>query len=131
MVCESWNEKLDTYLDGELPEAETRSFDAHVRACHSCSADALTRVQLKRTIQVAGRRFTPSAEFRRRVRQSIASKPQRSFGLGWMFAAAVAIILAVGALTSTYVGTRADRGQVFSEIADLHVATLLVRRRWM
>src|SRR5579863_5289374 len=124
MVCESWNEKLDTYLDGELPEAETRSFDAHVRACHSCSADALTRVQLKRTIQMAGRRFTPSAEFRRRVRQSIAPKPQRSFGLGWMFAAAVAIILAVGALTSTYVGTRADRGQVFSEIADLHVATL-------
>ena len=72
MVCESWNEKLDTYLDGELGEAETRSFDAHVRACHSCSVDALTRVQLKRTIQVVGRRFTPSAEFRRRVRQSIA-----------------------------------------------------------
>jgi len=124
MVCESWNEKLDTYLDGELGEAETRSFDAHVRACHSCSADALTRVQLKRTIQVAGRRFTPSAEFRRRVRQSIAPKPQRSFGLGWMFAAAVAVILSVGALTLTYVGTRANRGQVFSEIADLHVATL-------
>src|SRR5271155_4177409 len=124
MVCESWNEKLDTSLDGELPEAETRSFDAHVRACHSCSADALTRVQLKRTIQVAGRRFTPSAEFRRRVRQSIAPKPQRSFGLGWMFAAAVAVILAVGALTSAYLGTRADSGQVFSEIADLHVATL-------
>jgi len=124
MVCESWNEKLDTYLDGELPEGETRSFDAHVRACHSCSADALARVQLKRTIQVSGRRFTPSAEFRRRVRQSIAPKPRRSFGLEWMFAAAVAVILAVGALTSTYVGTRADRGQVFSEIADLHVATL-------
>src|SRR5580692_6280209 len=124
MVCESWNEKLDTYLDGELGEAETRSFDAHVRACHSCSVDALTRVQIKRTIQVAGRRFAPSAEFRSRVLQSIAPKPQRSFGLGWMFAAAVAVILVVGALTSTYVGTRSDRGQVFSEIADLHVATL-------
>ncbi len=124
MVCESWKEKLDTYLDGELPEAETRTFDAHVRSCHSCSADALTRVQMKRTIQVAGRRFTPSAEFRRRVQQSIAPKPQRSLGLGWMFAAAAAVILVVGAVTSTYVGTRSDRGQVFSEIADLHVATL-------
>src|SRR5579863_7490072 len=124
MVCESWNEKLDTYLDGELPEAETRSFDAHVRACHSCSADALTRVQLKRTIQVAGRRFTPSAEFRRRVQQSIAPKPQRGLGLGWMLAAGAAVILVVGAVTSTYVGTRSGRGQVFSEIADLHVATL-------
>ena len=30
----------------------------------------------------------------------------------------------VGSLTSTYVGTRSGRDQVFSEIADLHVATL-------
>jgi anti-sigma factor RsiW len=124
MVCESWKAKLDTYLDGELPEPETRTFDAHVRSCPSCSADALTRVQMKRTIQVTGRRFTPSAEFRRRVQQRIAPKPQRSLGLGWMFFAAAALILVVGAVTSTYVGTRSGRGQVFSEIADLHVATL-------
>ena len=124
MVCESGNAKLDMYLDGELPEAETRSFDGHVRSCQSCSADALTRIQMKRTIQVAGRRFTPSAEFRRRVQQGIASKPRRSPVLGWMFALAAAVILAVGALTSAYVGTRSDRGQVFSEIADLHVVTL-------
>jgi anti-sigma factor RsiW len=124
MVCESWKENLDTYLDGELPEAETRSFDAHVRGCHSCSADALSRVQMKRTIQVAGRRFTPSAEFRRRMQQRIAPTPQRSLGLGWMLAAAAAVILVVGAVTSTYVGTQSGGGQVFSEIADLHVATL-------
>jgi anti-sigma factor RsiW len=123
MVCESWNEKLDTYLDGELPEAEMRSLDAHVRSCHSCSANALTRVKMKRTIQVAGRRFTPRAVFRRRV-QDIAHKPQRGLGLGWMFAVAAGVILVLGALTSTYVGTRSDRRQVFSEIADLHVATL-------
>jgi anti-sigma factor RsiW len=95
-----------------------------VRSCQSCSADALTRIQMKRTIQVDGRRFTPTAEFRRRVQQGIASKPRRSPVLGWMFALAAAVILAVGALTSAYVGTRSDRGQVFSEIADLHVATL-------
>jgi len=124
MVCETWKAKLDTYLDGELPEAETRTFDGHVRSCQSCSADALARIQMKRTIQVAGRRFTPSAEFRRRVQQGIASKPRRGLSLGWMFALAAAVILAVGALTLTYVGTRSDRGQVFSEIADLHVATL-------
>jgi anti-sigma factor RsiW len=124
MVCETWKAKLDTYLDGELQEAETRSFEGHVRSCQSCSADALTRIQMKRTIQVDGRRFTPTAEFRRRVQQGIASKPRRSPVLGWMFALAAAVILAVGALTSAYVGTRSDRGQVFSEIADLHVVTL-------
>lgn len=124
MVCEPWKDQLDTYLDGELPEEEMRTFDAHVRGCPSCSADALARVQMKRTVQAAGKRFTPSADFRRRMQQSIATKPQRSFRLGWILAAAAAAILVAGALTSTYVGNRSGRDHVYSEIADLHVATL-------
>jgi anti-sigma factor RsiW len=124
MVCESWKAKLDTYLDGEVPEGEMHSFDGHIRSCPSCSADALRRVQMKRAIQAAGKRYTPSAEFRKRMQQKIAAKPQRSFGLGWTFAAAAAVILVVGTLTSAYLGARSGRDQVFSEIADLHVATL-------
>src|ERR1700674_5206858 len=115
MVCESWKAKLDTYHDGELSAEEMHIVDAHVRGCLACSADALARVQMKRAIQVAGRRFTPSAEFRKRVQQSIAAKPRRSFRLGWMLAAAAAIILVVGTLTSTYVGTRGG-DQAFSAI---------------
>jgi anti-sigma factor RsiW len=124
MVCESWKAKLDTYLDGEVQEEEMRTFDAHVRSCPSCSADTLTRVQMKRAIQAAGRRYTPSAEFRKRMQQKIASKPRRSFGLGWTLAVAATVILVIGTLTSAYLGTRSGRNQVFSEIADLHVATL-------
>jgi anti-sigma factor RsiW len=125
MVCESWKAKLDTYLDGEVPEEEMRTLAAHVRNCPSCSADALSRVQLKRAIQVAGKRFTPGAEFRKRMQQNMAPKRQRSFRLGWPLAAAAAVvILVVGTLTSAYMGNRSGRDQVFSEIADLHVATL-------
>jgi len=124
MICESWKAKLDTCLDGELPEEEMRSSDAHVRDCPSCSADALTRVQMKRAIQVAGKRYVPSAEFQKRMQQKIASKPLRSLRLGWTFAVAAAVILVAGTLTSAYLGTRSSRNQVFSEIADLHVATL-------
>ncbi len=124
MVCESWKARLDTYLDGELPQEELRTFDAHVRNCPSCSADALSRVQLKRAIHLAGQRFTPSAEFRKRMLQNMAPKPRRSFRLGWMLAAAAALLLMVGTLTLTYLGNRSGRDQVFSEIADLHVETL-------
>jgi anti-sigma factor RsiW len=124
MGCESWKAKLDTYLDGELPEEETRSFDAHVRSCPSCAADALSRIQMKRTIQAAGKSYAPSAEFRKRMQQKIAAKPRLSFGLGWTLAAAAAVILVAGTLTSAYLRTRSDSAQVFSEIADLHVAAL-------
>ncbi len=127
MICDSWKEKLDTYLDGELPEQEMRSFDTHVRSCPSCTAEALTRVQMKRAIQVAGKRFTSSGEFRKRIQQSIVPRPKRSFTLGWMLAVA-AVVLAVAGLTTTYV-VRSGRDQfarnrVYSEIADLHVSTL-------
>jgi len=125
MVCESWKAQLDTYLDGELPEEEARNFDAHFRSCLSCAADALSRVQMKRAIQVAGKRFTPSTEFRRRTQQSVAAKSWRGLRPGWIFAAATAVVvLVVGVLTSHYLGTLSARDQVFSEIADLHVATL-------
>jgi anti-sigma factor RsiW len=123
MVCEFWKAKLDTYLDGELPEGEMREFDAHVRGCPSCSADALTRVQMKRAILLAGKRFTPSTEFREKIQQSIAPQPRHSFGLRWMLAAA-AVILVVGTLTASYVRSRSGRDQIYSEVADLHVATL-------
>ena len=124
MVCELWKAKLDTYLDGEVPQDEMRTLDAHVRNCPSCSADALSRVQLKRAIQVAGKRFTPSSEFRKRVQQSIASKPKRSFRLEWMLAAAAVLVLVAGTFTLTNLSKRSGTDQVFSEIADLHVATL-------
>ncbi len=126
MVCESWSRKLDTYLDGELPSEEMRAFDVHVHNCPSCSADALTRVQTKRAINVAGKRFAPSAEFRRRMQQSIAPKPRRRrFGFTWMMATAVIAVLAAVGLTATYKereGVRTE--QVYSEVADLHVETL-------
>jgi anti-sigma factor RsiW len=124
MVCEQLEAKLDSYLDGEVPEQEMRTFDAHLRGCRSCSSDALARVQMKRAIYGAGKRYTPSAELRKRVQQKIAAKPRRSFRLGWTLAAAAAVVLIVGTLTSTYLGKQSGRDQVSSEIADLHVAAL-------
>jgi anti-sigma factor RsiW len=126
MVCESWITKLDTYLDGELPSEEMRGFDVHVHNCPSCSADALSRVQTKRAVQAAGRRFTPSVEFRRRMEQNIAAKPRRGrFGFAWIAATAAIAVLVVVGLTAAYnererVGTE----QLYGEVADLHVATL-------
>jgi anti-sigma factor RsiW len=125
VLCESWKTKLDTYLDGELPSDEMHAFDTHVHSCSSCAADALARVQMKRSVQAAGKRFAPTSEFRRRVQNAIGRKPHRSFRLNWTFAAAALTILAVASWISTYSGVQRSRTeQAYSEIADLHVAAL-------
>ena len=126
MICESWKTQLDTYLDGELHSEEMHVFDGHVRICPSCAADILARVRMKRSVQAAGKRFNPSAEFRRRVQQRVAAKPRRGIAqFGWMIATATIAVLVVAGLLATYTGRQGDHQErAYSELADLHVATL-------
>jgi anti-sigma factor RsiW len=126
MVCKSWKAKLDTYLDGELAVEEMRGFNAHLHTCPSCAKDALVRVQMKRGIQAAGKRFTPMAEFRNQVQKSIAARPWRSsMRFGWVIATTTLTILLVIGMAITHGGRdRTRREQIYSELADLHVATL-------
>src|SRR5450755_1318879 len=129
MACEVSRSNLDMYLDRELPEEEMRAFDSHVRGCLSCSAEALSRTQLSRSIKAAGHAYQPSADFQKRIEQTIASQPRRRFfsgniGSSWMLAVAAAMVLCVGLLTATFMRSRAANEQIFTEIADLHVANL-------
>jgi anti-sigma factor RsiW len=125
MACEQWQAQLDKYLDGELSSEAMRSLDAHLRTCQACTADVLARVQFKRAIKTAGKRFVPSAEFRAKLQKAVAPQRRWSWNFGWKLAtAALAVLLFAGAIT-TYVGRESLRRQHFyTELADLHVATL-------
>jgi anti-sigma factor RsiW len=120
-----WTAQLETYLDGELSASEMRDLDAHVRSCPSCAADVLNRLQLKRAVHSAGKRYSPRSDFRERIRKSIKAKPERSPMRLWLGASAVVALL----LIATFVGISARQQQLrqqhtLSELADLHVATL-------
>lgn len=124
MACDAWKANLAAYVDGELPEAEMRGFDEHLRGCTSCAADVLARVQMKRAIRSAGTRYSPSADFRRRMEQKISRKPRPRFSLQWAALVAALVLLVAGAVTAGYLRMRSERNHLFSEVADLHVATL-------
>jgi len=125
MACESWKTKIESYVDDELPPDQTQAFATHVRTCAACAADALARAQTKRSIQVAGRRFTASPEFRKQIQERI-SKPQPTLGFPlWVIASAVLASLLVGSVGVSYLGRRREqRRELYSELVDQHVSTM-------
>jgi len=125
MGCEQWRGKLDAYVDGKLDLAEARVLAEHVRTCPACAADALERVQMKRAVQMAGTRYTASAELRNRVSKSLTSKPRRHFSFWQILAGPALGLLILSLATNFYMGRESARRQrVYSELADLHVAAL-------
>lgn len=127
MACDRFSrgighDELDAFVDGELSADAQREFDAHLRTCPSCAADIANRVQLKGAVKRAGRRFTPSADFRRKIQNQVLPQ-KRTWSAAWLpaFAAAAVILLAaVWMLGRWTVGSQAAIG----ELVDLHVTTL-------
>src|SRR5215467_6392128 len=95
MPCETWRSQLDAYVDGELAPAEAASLNSHLGTCPACATEALGRVQMKRSVAVAGKRYEPSPEFRARIANSIGSSQSRITRFHWSVLAfpALAILL--------------------------------------
>jgi anti-sigma factor RsiW len=137
MTCDLWRSKLDAYVDSELANDELAKLEAHLRACSSCAADALGRLQMKRMTQAVGLRYAPEPEFRLRLEQSIRAHGKPRDWFAWIRSGSsqpggrrLAALLLAAAVVVLMIGS-ADlwlrhwlREQALAEIADLHVATL-------
>lgn len=134
MACEAWHEKIDLYLDGELAPAEETTLRAHLKLCAGCAADALDRLELKRSVHGAGKRYEPSAQLRARIANSIVSATEetkskksataRGWRWGTAFACAAVVLIVVLGLIFYQGRERTVRERLYSELADLHVGTL-------
>jgi len=122
MSCE-WGSKLDLYADAELPESEMAQVEAHLRTCTACAAEALGRMQMKRSIHsAAARAFAPSPEFRVSVAKTVGR--QRKSRLYWLPQIAFATAMIAAVVGIGFWARHAQRPDVLAEIADMHVATL-------
>jgi anti-sigma factor RsiW len=123
MTCD-WVPKLDLYVDGELSGRELAEVEAHLRACPTCAADALSRLQMKRLTQAAGRRFSPRPEFRLKITQSIDAARRPGWARRWApaLAAVAALVLMLVPAAGWLQQSRTEHA--LGELADLHVSTL-------
>jgi anti-sigma factor RsiW len=125
MSCELWRDKLDAYVDGASAPQELAAFEAHLRTCPRCAADAVARLQMKRLTRTAGVRYAPSPGFRTKIEKTIQPKRPPAWTFGWMPRVAVAaILLVLVALGVTLWIRHTTRQEAFAELVDLHVATL-------
>jgi anti-sigma factor RsiW len=126
MVCEQWRGDIDAYVDGELDPAQAGALGRHLRECAACANDVLERVQMKRSVHAAGKRYTASAELRNRIQKTISDKPRREAGWLWKILAVPALsLLILSVAVGFYARHENDRRQrLYSELADLHVAAL-------
>jgi anti-sigma factor RsiW len=122
---ESWTAQLDAYLDGELESGEMAKLDSHLRECPECAAEGLRRVQWKKSIQAAGRRYVADPKLRERLQKKI-SKEQKPIRRWWpAYAVTLAVLLLLAGIAILREGSRQERNnQIVSELADLHVSTL-------
>ena len=122
MTCD-WVPKLDLYVDGELSGGELTEVEAHLRTCPTCAADALSRLQLKRMTQSAGR-FAPRPEFRLKIAQSINAAKRPGWARRWAPALAAAAALVLMLIPGALWLQHSRNEQALGELADLHVSTL-------
>ena len=123
MNCDTWQDKIDAFVDAELAADEARGFEEHLHSCPACSAETRARQQLKLETRSAGRRFTPSYEFEQRVQSKIARSKIRIWA--WLPAlAGAAAVIALTVLLTTAWHDRVLREQLTAQLVDQHVAAL-------
>jgi anti-sigma factor RsiW len=126
MACERWRKQLELYLDGELGSSEAAALSAHVRECSACAGEMLERVQLKWSVQMAGKRYAPSAELRSRITREVLARSGAGNVRRWrlVLVPVLAMLIAAVLLSAYFERERAAQRRVYSELVDLHVATL-------
>jgi anti-sigma factor RsiW len=138
MNCPEWHNRIDAYVDGELPATDMVAFRAHAEQCAACAASALAISESKAAIRRAGNRYTAPSELRARVlalakgeaKQARSESAGRWTGLGelisgmwprWAFATAAVLLVAAGVFVAA---NRRDQSKAVAEFADLHVTDL-------
>jgi anti-sigma factor RsiW len=111
-------------VDGELVDGELTEMETHLRTCAACAAGALSRLQLKRMTQAAGRRFSPRPEFRLKIAERIDAAKRPGWARRWAPALAAAAVLVLLLVPAASWLQRLRNEQVLGELADLHVSTL-------
>jgi anti-sigma factor RsiW len=126
-------DKLNAYIDGELPSAEQQGIEHHLSTCHACALRVLSATQLKSATARAGHRFAPTPEalagLTAQLHSQSQSKSQTQPPTARILSMRPALWAALAAailLTVSFLGWRQihQTNTLAAELLDQHLATL-------
>ncbi|HKB26103.1 MAG TPA: zf-HC2 domain-containing protein [Methylomirabilota bacterium] len=126
MTCGEFHARLDAYVDGELPVAETAAADAHGADCPRCAALARRERELRRLLRHQPRETAPP-ELRARVVRDLRRAALRARVRPWLVAPALTAAAAalVGVLL---LPTLRRPATLVGDFVDKHIAYAQLER---
>jgi anti-sigma factor RsiW len=121
--CDIWQDKVDAFVDNELPSKEAREFEAHLRQCSACSAETVARQRLKVETRSAGQKYEPSAELQAKIHKIVFSR-KKPTARWWLAPASVAAVLIVTVLVGLVWNRAQTRNELVAQLVDQHVASM-------
>jgi anti-sigma factor RsiW len=121
MHCE-YRQKIALFADGELASAEQQAVSSHLGSCPECSAALLELLEMKKSVRLAGNRFSAPLELRRAVQDKLrVRKTPVAF---WQWGLAAACCLLVATLGFMAYSREQRQDTVIASLVDQHVIAL-------
>jgi len=121
MNCE-WREKAELYADNELAPAAQEEVASHLLTCAACAALVMEQQEFKKTVRVAGRRFSAPPELYMEVRKQV--HPRESVSAWWRRGLALACVVLLAALAFTLYSRPKEDNPLLAQLVDEHVSML-------
>ncbi len=120
MNCE-YRQKISLYADDELGPTEYQQVSEHLRSCDECSAALLELLEMKKSLRIAGNRYSAPPDLRASVQKIVHTPEPRSAFWKWGLATACVLALVVAALIFR---PRPQQDTLVAELIDQHVTAL-------
>jgi len=121
MNCE-WREKAELYADNELEPAAQQEVAKHLLTCGECAAVVMEQQEFKKTVRMAGKRFSAPPELYAAVRKEI--HPRESVSPWWTWGLAAACVALFAALTFSLYTRPRENNPILAQLVDEHVSML-------
>jgi mycothiol system anti-sigma-R factor len=130
VTCDASRSVLHAYLDGELDAPRAAEFEQHLEGCPACTRDLEAQESLRSSIQRAQLYEPAPLDLENKIRKQLAAnaepRPVRRFPALQWFAAAAALILAIGITWKVLpkYGSDSELSASAGEIVDSHIRSL-------